>query len=67
MIKKKYASLQSDINEEVDKSNLYMDALNWALKEKCIKNLAITGSFGSGKSTIIQKFISNYEKIKSFL
>lgn len=36
---------QSDI-ENVD---AYFDALSWALKNKKIKNIALTGPYGSGK------------------
>lgn len=36
---------------------VYLEALNWALKQKTIKNIAITGSYGSGKSSVIQTFI----------
>ncbi|WP_162126401.1 YobI family P-loop NTPase [Flavobacterium phycosphaerae] len=34
----------------------YTSALFWALKNKNIKNIALTGSYGSGKSSIIKTF-----------
>jgi len=40
----------------------YEEALNWALnnrKEKNIKNIAITGPYGSGKSSILNTFQKN--------
>lgn len=40
-----------------DKS--YCEALSWALANKKIKNIAITGLYGSGKSSILQTFFKN--------
>lgn len=37
----------------------YIQALNMALKDKEIHNIALTGSYGSGKSSILKDFISN--------
>jgi hypothetical protein len=34
----------------------YFDALNWALNNVKIKNIALTGPYGSGKSSILQTF-----------
>ncbi|WP_321297198.1 hypothetical protein [Marinifilum fragile] len=41
-----------------DKS--YCEALSWALANKKIKNIAITGLYGSGKSSILQTFFKNH-------
>lgn len=52
-----YHSL-SPIND-ADKDRSYYNALNWALKNRKredIKNIAITGPFGSGKSSVIKTF-----------
>lgn len=39
-----------------DKDRGYSKVLKWALDNKSIKNLAISGPYGSGKSSIIQTF-----------
>ena len=38
---------------------VYLEALNWALKQKTIKNIAITGSYGSQGFRIINSFKKN--------
>jgi len=42
----------------------YAEALDWALKnrrEKDIKNIALTGPYGSGKSTILKTYRNQYQ------
>ncbi len=39
-----------------DKDGSYSKLLKWALENKAIKNLAVSGPYGSGKSSIIQTF-----------
>ena len=51
--------------EEVDKRMYsYHKALSWALKNKNIYNIAISGPYGSGKSTIIRSFLRNHSEIE---
>ncbi|WP_405269335.1 hypothetical protein [Cellulophaga sp. Ld12] len=53
-----------------DKEGHYSNALLWALenrKEEDIKNIALTGSYGSGKSTILKTFQKNYKGNFEFL
>ncbi|MEG0926786.1 YobI family P-loop NTPase [Chryseobacterium sp.] len=48
---------------DADKGKDYVKALNWALnnrKDKDIKNIALTGPYGSGKSSILKTFQKNY-------
>ena len=59
-----YASL-SPIDNGDDNSQ-YMQALNWALKNRKkqdIKNIALTGPYGSGKSSILKTF-QNRNKVR---
>ena len=42
---------KDDHNKEI-----YVDSLAWAIKNQRIKNLALTGAYGSGKSTILRTF-----------
>lgn len=57
----KYSAL-SPIGNSSDNQH-YSDALDWALKNrsiKDIKNIALTGPYGSGKSTILKTYHKNY-------
>lgn len=42
----------------------YFSALKWALENPKIKNIAISGPYGAGKSSIIQSFVKKYPKYK---
>lgn len=57
-----YSSLSPIANG--DKEGHYSKALQWALEnreEEDIKNIALTGSYGSGKSTILKTYQKNYK------
>ncbi|RFN57670.1 YobI family P-loop NTPase [Marixanthomonas ophiurae] len=57
-----YSSLSPISNG--DKEGHYSKALQWALENRekeDIKNIALTGSYGSGKSTILKTFQKNYK------
>jgi len=59
----------SPVSDE-EKHKYYCDALDWALvnrKEKDIKNIALTGTYGSGKSSILKTFQEREVKGLSFL
>lgn len=43
-----------------DEDKKYSSVLEWALKNANIKNIALTGSYGSGKSSIIKAFIKEH-------
>lgn len=56
-----YSSLSP--TDDGDKQGHYSKAIAWAIKnreEKDIKNIALTGPYGSGKSTILKTFQKNY-------
>ena len=46
------------INDVEDKT--YREALSWALANKRIKNIAVTGLYGSGKSSVLQTFFKHH-------
>jgi hypothetical protein len=49
--------------DSAEDCDVYLDALTWALaNKKRIKNIAISGPYGSGKSSILQTFIKKEEK-----
>lgn len=45
--------------DKADKNGKYSQALNEALENKKVKNIAISGSYGSGKSSFIKTFEVN--------
>lgn len=45
-------------NDKLEKDNKCIEALEWALNNKQIKNIALTGPYGSGKSSIIESFLA---------
>lgn len=45
-----------DLSPVIVEKSIYIDSLLWALKNKNIKNIAMTGSYGSGKSSILKTF-----------
>jgi len=44
-----------------DDDRKYSFALEWALKNENIKNIALTGAFGSGKSSILRTFEKEHQ------
>lgn len=46
---------------------IYEDAINFALNDKKILNVAISGSYGSGKSSIIESYINKNKYSKKFI
>lgn len=44
--------------DEVDKSKTYRTALDYALNNENIENIAIIGPYGSGKSSVIKSYLS---------
>lgn len=57
-----YVSLAPTKN--ADKDGTYCNALKYAIDNSNIKNIAITGNYGSGKSSIIQSFFYKLENKK---
>lgn len=55
-----YKALTPNCN--VENVNEYIKALEWALKDDKIKNIAISGPYGSGKSSFIETFLSQKDK-----
>ncbi len=45
---------------EIDNGEEYIKALHWALKNDKVKNIALAGPFGSGKSSIIQSYLKKH-------
>ena len=47
--------------EKADKSGIYSEAIRFATNNPKVKNIALTGPYGSGKSSIIQSFLNSYQ------
>ena len=41
----------------IENDDEYIKALNWAFQNKKVKNIALSGPYGSGKSSIIETFL----------
>ena len=48
--------------DNADKAGIYSDALIFATKNRNVFNIALTGPYGSGKSSIIKTFQKRYRK-----
>ena len=48
--------------DHIENGEEYIAALNWAFHNKKIKNIALTGPYGAGKSSIIETFLAEDEK-----
>ncbi|WP_378003247.1 P-loop NTPase fold protein, partial [Aeromonas dhakensis] len=48
--------------DEADKTGIYSEAILFATNNSKIFNIALTGPYGSGKSSIIQTFLRNYRR-----
>lgn len=49
---------------EKEKARIYLDAINQALENDNIKNIGVTGNYGSGKSSLIETFKKEYPNYK---
>ncbi len=49
--------------DDIDENSPYLKSLDWALKNKDVKNLAISGTYGSGKSSIIKTYLKKHKEI----
>lgn len=59
----KYADLAP--NGQADNTENYFDALDWALSNPNVCNIALTGSYGSGKSSIIRSYCRKHPGMKA--
>jgi hypothetical protein len=58
----KYESLTPKLKNDESTSH-YFEALDFAFSQADVKNIAVTGPYGAGKSTVIQSFVSLHKKI----
>lgn len=48
--------------DEADKAGVYSEAIKFATSNAKVTNIALTGPYGSGKSSIIQSFLKKYRR-----
>lgn len=46
--------------DSIDNTSEYLNALDWALKNRRIRNVALCGPYGAGKSSIINSYLKNH-------
>ena len=51
--------------KQIKNGEEYLNALDWALKNPDIKNIALSGPYGSGKSSIIQSYMEKHPSVKA--
>ena len=51
--------------DNISNGKEYLKVLHWAIKNKRIKNIALTGPYGSGKSSIINTYLKRHPLIKA--
>ncbi len=51
-------------NNNIENGQEYMAALDWALSNPGIHNIAISGPYGSGKSSVIESYLKKCSKLK---
>ena len=48
--------------DKADKTGIYSEAILFATNNTKVSNIALTGPYGSGKSSIIQSFLKRYRR-----
>ena len=43
--------------DDIENGAEYLKALHWAIKKKKVKNIALAGPYGAGKSSIIDTYL----------
>lgn len=50
--------------DEITNGDEYLNALNWALNNKRVKNIAMAGPYGAGKSSIIETYLKKHPNVR---
>ena len=51
--------------DDIENGTEYFKALHWAIKKKKVKNIALAGPYGAGKSSIIDTYLKKHRIIRS--
>ena len=47
---------------DIEKNKQYCESIDWAIRNKKIRNIALTGVYGAGKSTILNTYIKEHNE-----
>lgn len=50
--------------DDIENGAEYLNALHWAIKKKKVKNIALAGPYGAGKSSIIDTYLKKHRIIR---
>jgi hypothetical protein len=50
--------------DDVDKSNTYCRTIDWAIKNENVRNIALSGPYGAGKSSILKTYQKKHNECK---
>ena len=51
--------------DDIENGDEYLKALHWAIKKEKVKNIALAGPYGAGKSSIIDTYLKKHRVIRS--
>lgn len=51
--------------DDIENGAEYLKALHWAIKKEKVKNVALAGPYGAGKSSIIETYLKKHRIIRS--
>lgn len=52
---------------DIDENGKYAEAISWGLENDNVKNIALTGPYGSGKSSVLKTYEKNHGNTYHFL
>ena len=50
--------------DDIENGAEYLKALHWAIKKKKVKNIALAGPYGAGKSSIIDTYLKKHPEYR---
>lgn len=53
--------------DDIENGAEYLKALHWAIKKKKVKNIALAGPYGAGKSSIIDTYLKKHREVNHFV
>ena len=63
--KKKFEFTDLAPIDDIENGAEYLKALHWAIKKKKVKNIALAGPYGAGKSSIIDTYLKKHRIIRN--
>ncbi|MBU3109662.1 hypothetical protein [Clostridium gasigenes] len=63
-VENKNRYLELTPKDDIETNDNYLETLKWAIENEKLNNIAISGPYGSGKSSIIESFKKNHKEYK---